>query len=190
MARKSTKSASPRDEHAKLGAEIAEHDRRYHAEDAPSISDAEYDALRRRYEALEAAHPELAEADAQSRKVGAAPSEKFAKVRHAVPMLSLGNIFADEDVAEFCARVRRFLGLSEDAALAVVAEPKIDGLSSSLLYENGELTRAATPGDGYEGEDVTANVLTLQAIPKRLKRAPARLEVRGEIYLAHEDFAS
>jgi len=176
-----------RAEHARLRREIAEHDRRYHGEDSPTISDADYDALRRRYEALEKAHPELI--DAQSGKVGAAPSEKFAKVRHVVPMLSLGNIFADEEAAEFCARVRRFLGMGEEAPLAVVAEPKIDGLSSSLLYQGGELVRAATRGDGYEGEDVTANAMTVKAIPKRLQGAPERLEVRGEIYLAHEDFA-
>ena len=185
MARKTTKTAAA-EEHARLRDEIAEHDRRYHQEDAPTVSDADYDALRRRYEALEKAHPELV--DAQSAKVGAAPSEKFAKVRHVVPMLSLGNIFADEEVAEFCARVRRFLGMSEEAALAVVAEPKIDGLSCSLLYEGGDLKRAATRGDGYEGEDVTANVLTVKAIPKRLKGAPERLEVRGEIYLRKADF--
>jgi DNA ligase (NAD+) len=178
--------AAARAEHARLRDELAEHDRRYHQEDAPAISDAEYDALRRRYEALEQAHPELV--DAQSAKVGAAPSEKFAKVRHVVPMLSLGNIFADEEVAEFGARVRRFLGMSAEAPLAVVAEPKIDGLSSSLLYEGGELVRAATRGDGYEGEDVTANVMTVKAIPKRLKGAPQRLEVRGEIYLRKADF--
>ena len=190
MARKS-KSAeleAARAEHDRLGAEIAEHDKRYHQEDAPIISDAAYDALRHRYEELEKAHPELADALSLSRKVGAAPSEKFAKVRHVVPMLSLGNIFADEEVAEFCARVRRFLGMAEDSALAVVAEPKIDGLSSSLLYEHGELVRAATRGDGFEGEDVTANVMTVKAIPKSLKGAPERLEVRGEIYLAHDDF--
>jgi DNA ligase (NAD+) len=183
---KSADLEAARAEHARLRAEVAEHDRRYHQDNAPSVSDGEYDALRRAYEALEKAHPELV--DAQSAKVGAAPSEAFAKVRHSVPMLSLGNIFADEDVAEFCARVRRFLGLSEDQALAIVAEPKIDGLSCSLLYERGELTRAATRGDGFEGEDVTANVLTVEAIPKRLHGAPERLEVRGEVYLAHEDF--
>jgi DNA ligase (NAD+) len=191
MARKSTKPALPpdvREEHVRLGAEIAEHDRRYHGEDAPTISDADYDALRRRYEALEQAHPELADLESVSRKVGAAPSEKFAKVKHAVPMLSLGNIFADEEVAEFVARVRRFLGMTEEASLAVVAEPKIDGLSCSLLYERGALVRAATRGDGFEGEDVTANVLTVAAIPKRLSGAPERLEVRGEVYLAHADF--
>jgi DNA ligase (NAD+) len=179
-----------RAEHARLGAEIAEHDRRYHGEDAPSISDGDYDALRRRYDALEARFPELAGQGSLSRKVGAAPSEKFAKVRHAVPMLSLGNIFADEEVEEFCARVRRFLGLSDEAPLAVAAEPKIDGLSCSLRYERGRLVQAATRGDGYEGEDVTANALTVASIPKTLNGAPEMFEARGEVYMAHEDFAA
>ena len=182
--------AKARAEHARLGAEIAEHDRRYHGEDQPTISDAEYDELRRRYTALEAAFPELAGADSESRKVGAPPSEKFAKVRHAVPMLSLGNIFADEEVEEFCARVRRFLGLSDSAPLDVVAEPKIDGLSCNLRYESGELVRAATRGDGYEGEDVTANVRTVQSIPHRLGGAPRIFEARGEVYMRHADFAA
>ena len=182
--------AKARAEHARLGAEIAEHDRRYHGEDAPTISDAEYDELRRRYTALEQAFPQLAEADSANRKVGAPPSEKFAKVRHAVPMLSLGNIFADEEVEEFCARVRRFLGLKESAPLDVVAEPKIDGLSCNLRYENGELVRAATRGDGYEGEDVTANVRTVQSIPHRLEGAPTIFEARGEVYMRHADFAA
>jgi DNA ligase (NAD+) len=180
--------AKARAEHARLGAEIAEHDRRYHGEDQPTISDAEYDELRRRYTALEAAFPEFADADSENRKVGAAPSEKFAKVRHAVPMLSLGNIFADEEVGEFTARVRRFLGMSDDAPLDVVAEPKIDGLSCNLRYENGELVRAATRGDGYEGEDVTANVRTVQSIPHRLRGAPRIFEARGEVYMRHADF--
>jgi DNA ligase (NAD+) len=182
--------AKARAEHARLQAEIAEHDRRYHGEDAPIISDAEYDALRRRYTALEETFPKLADADSANRKVGAAPSEKFAKVRHRVPMLSLGNIFADEEVEEFCARVRRFLALSESAPLDVVAEAKIDGLSCSLRYENGELIQAATRGDGYEGEDVTANVRTVQAIPKRLEGAPKIFEARGEVYMRHADFAA
>ena len=134
--------------------------------------------------------PKLADADSANRKVGAAPSEKFAKVRHRVPMLSLGNIFADEEVEEFCARVRRFLGLSESAPLDVVAEAKIDGLSCSLRYENGELVQAATRGDGYEGEDVTANVRVVEAIPKRLKGAPKIFEARGEVYMRHADFAA
>ncbi len=182
--------AKAREEHAQLEAEIAEHDRRYHREDAPTISDAEYDALRRRYTALEEAFPKLAGADSANRKVGAAPSEKFAKVRHRVPMLSLGNIFADEEVEEFCARVRRFLGLSENSPLDVVAEAKIDGLSCSLRYENGDLVQAATRGDGYEGEDVTANVRVVEAIPKRLKGAPEIFEARGEVYMRHTDFAT
>ncbi|HEY5207152.1 MAG TPA: NAD-dependent DNA ligase LigA [Roseiarcus sp.] len=182
--------AKAREEHARLEAEIAEHDRRYHGEDAPTISDADYDALRRRYTALEEAFPKLADADSANRKVGAAPSEKFAKVRHRVPMLSLGNIFADEEAEEFCARVRRFLGLSESAPLDVVAEAKIDGLSCSLRYENGELVQAATRGDGYEGEDVTANVRVVEAIPKRLKGAPKVFEARGEVYMRHADFAA
>ncbi len=179
-----------REEHARLEAEIAGHDRRYYGEDAPTISDAEYDELRRRYTALEEAFPELAGADSANRKVGAAPSEKFAKVRHRVPMLSLGNIFADEEVEEFCARVRRFLGLGESAPLDVVAEAKIDGLSCSLRYENGEFVQAATRGDGYEGEDVTANVRVVEAIPKRLKGAPRVFEARGEVYMRHADFAA
>ncbi|MGD0640391.1 MAG: NAD-dependent DNA ligase LigA [Roseiarcus sp.] len=182
--------AAARAEHARLGAEIAEHDRRYHGEDAPIISDADYDALRRRYAALEEAFPALADAESLSRKVGAAPAEKFAKVRHAVPMLSLGNIFEDAEVEEFCARVRRFLGMSDEAPLEVTAEPKIDGLSCSLRYEHGKLVQAATRGDGYEGEDVTANALTIAAIPKTLHGAPQVLEARGEVYMAHPDFAA
>ena len=182
--------ALARAEHARLGAEIAGHDKRYYQEDAPSVSDAEYDDLRRRYQALEAAFPELADADSLSRKVGAAPAEKFAKVRHAVPMLSLGNIFADEEVEEFCARVRRFLGLRDDAPLAMTAEPKIDGLSCTLRYEDGELRQAATRGDGYEGEDVTANVRTIKAIPSRLTGAPRIFEARGEVYMRLSDFAA
>jgi DNA ligase (NAD+) len=182
--------AKAQEEHARLQAEIAEHDRRYHGLDAPIISDAEYDALRRRYTALEEAFPQLAGAESLNRKVGASPSEKFAKVRHRVPMLSLGNIFAGEEVEEFCARVRRFLGMGESAPLDVVAEAKIDGLSCSLRYEDGELVQAATRGDGYEGEDVTANVRVVEAIPKRLKGAPRIFEARGEVYMRHADFAA
>jgi DNA ligase (NAD+) len=179
-----------RREHARLGAEIAGHDKLYHGEDAPVISDADYDVLRRRYSALEQAHPSLAGADSQNKRVGAAPSEKFAKVRHVVPMLSLGNIFDEEEVAEFCARVRRFLGLAEDSALGVTAEPKIDGLSCALRFERGLLVQAATRGDGFEGEDVTNNVRTIGAIPQKLTGAPDVLEVRGEVYMAHADFAA
>src|SRR3984957_2589618 len=182
--------AQAREEHARLQVEIAEHDQRYHGQDAPIISDAEYDALRRRYTALEEQFPKLVDVDSANRKVGAAPSEKFAKVRHRVPMLSLGNIFADEEVEEFCARVRRFLGLGETGALDVVAEAKIDGLSCSLRYEDGELVQAAPRGDGYEGEDVTANVRVVEAIPKRLKGAPKVFEARGEVYMRHADFAA
>jgi len=194
MSRASTASslslAEARIEHARLGAEIGEHDRRYYREDAPTISDADYDALRQRYNALEEAHPSLADAGSLNRKVGAAPSEKFAKVRHRVPMLSLGNIFEDAEVEEFCARVRRFLGMSEAAPLEVTAEPKIDGLSCSLRYEKGVLVQAATRGDGFEGEDVTANVRTIQILPQRLKNAPNVFEARGEVYMAHADFAA
>jgi DNA ligase (NAD+) len=179
-----------RAEHARLGSEIAKHDALYHGKDAPVISDAEYDALRRRYEAIEHAFPALAGAGSLSRKVGAAPSEKFAKVRHVVPMLSLGNIFDDEEVTEFCARVRRFLGRPADAELEATAEPKIDGLSCSLRYERGRLVQAATRGDGFEGEDVTQNVRTIAEIPQELKGAPEIFEVRGEVYMAKDDFAA
>jgi DNA ligase (NAD+) len=179
-----------RHEHARLGEEIIAHDRRYYQDDAPAISDAEYDALRRRYEALEKAFPELAGPQSLSRKVGAAPSEKFAKIRHKIAMLSLGNVFADEEVAEFVNRVKRFLGLDPKAPLAITAEPKIDGLSCSIRFEHRRLVQAATRGDGFEGEDVTANVKTIAEIPHLLKPgAPDILEVRGEIYMTHGDFA-
>ena len=178
-------------EFLRLGGEIARHDRLYHGEDAPEIADADYDALRRRHDALSAAFPELAAASDPASRVGAAPSQKFAKVRHGVPMLSLGNGFADSDIVDFVARIRRFLALPDDAALAFTAEPKIDGLSCALRYERGRLTVAATRGDGSEGEDVTANVRTIEAIPKTLRGNPPDLiEVRGEIYLRHEDFAA
>src|SRR3954470_11847299 len=157
-----------RREHKRLAAEIAEHDRRYHQEDAPVITDAEYDALRRRYDALKAAFPDLATLESAAEKVGAAPSETFAKVRHRVPMLSLGNAFSDEEVEDFVTRIRRFLNLAEDAPLRFTAEPKIDGLSLSLRYEGGRLVNAATRGDGYEGEDVTANARTVAEIPHQL----------------------
>jgi DNA ligase (NAD+) len=180
-----------RAEHKTLGSEIARHDLAYHQNDAPLISDAEYDALKRRYWALEEAFPQLRKAGSLADKVGAAPSEKFAKVTHVVPMLSLGNVFSDEETAEFVARVKRFLGRPDDAPLAFTAEPKIDGLSLSLRYENGELARAATRGDGFEGEDVTANARVVEQIPQRLSGAPpAVLEVRGEIYMGNDDFAA
>jgi DNA ligase (NAD+) len=174
----------------RLAAEIAAHDKRYYQEDAPTVSDAEYDALRQRNEAMEALFPDLVRADSPNRRVGAAPAAKFAKVRHAVPMLSLGNVFDDDEVVDFANRVRRFLGLSADEPLAFTAEPKIDGLSCSLRYEGGQLVNAATRGDGFEGEDVTANVRTIGEIPERLhgNRNPDICEVRGEVYMAHADF--
>ncbi|MEA2880982.1 MAG: ligase [Bradyrhizobium sp.] len=175
---------------ARLAAEIAEHDRRYYQQDAPSVSDAEYDALRMRNAAIEARFPDLVLAESPSKRVGAAPSGRFAKVRHSVPMLSLGNAFSEDDVRDFVGRIRRFLKLSEDEPVAFSAEPKIDGLSMSLRYEDGELVTAATRGDGAVGEDVTANVRTIKAIPHRLKgrNIPKVCEVRGEIYMTKSDF--
>jgi DNA ligase (NAD+) len=174
----------------RLTAEIAAHDKRYYQEDAPTVSDADYDALRQRNAAIEMRYPGLVRADSPSRRVGAAPAVKFAKVRHAVPMLSLGNIFEDGEVAEFVNRIRRFLGHAADASLAFTAEPKIDGLSCTLRYEGGVLVSGATRGDGFEGEDVTANVRTIADIPHRLhgSRAPNICEVRGEVYMTHADF--
>lgn len=176
-------------EHAKLVEEISAHDIAYHQADAPTISDAAYDRLRLRLLELEKQYPTLAKSS-PSEKVGAAPSEKFSKVRHVVPMLSLGNAFADEDVEEFLGRMRRFLNLPANAPLAVTAEPKIDGLSLSLRYENRKLVQAATRGDGAEGENVTANAMMVYDIPKELKgNAPDLIEIRGEIYMSATDFA-
>lgn len=174
----------------RLAGEIAAHDRRYYLEDAPAISDADYDALRQRNEAIEGRFPGLIRADTPTRRIGAAPSGRFAKVRHAVPMLSLQNAFSDQEVLEFADRIRRFLRLSEDAPLVFTAEPKIDGLSMSLRYENAALVSAATRGDGAEGEDVTANVRTIAEVPQRLHGSalPGVCEVRGEIYMARGDF--
>lgn len=180
-----------RREHEVLAADLAEHDRRYYQEDAPTISDADYDALRRRYEALEACFPELRTAESLTQKVGARPTDKFAKVRHRVPMLSLANGFSDDNVLEFVERIRRFLNLGPEAPLVFTAEPKIDGLSLSLRYEGGRLVTAATRGDGAEGEDVTANARTVADIPQALQGpgVPEVCEVRGEVYLSHADFA-
>jgi DNA ligase (NAD+) len=174
----------------RLAGEITAHDRRYYQEDAPTISDADYDGLRRRNEAIEARFPQLVGPNSPSRHVGAAPAQKFAKVRHAVPMLSLGNAFADNEVIEFVERLRRFLRLAADEKVVFTAEPKIDGLSCTLLYQDGRLVRGATRGDGSEGEDVTANVRTLEDIPGELRGrgVPKLCEVRGEVYMTKSAF--
>ena len=173
----------------RLARDIAAHDRAYHGRDAPSIGDAEYDALRARNRAIEDRFPHLVRADSPSARIGASPEGGFAKHRHATPMLSLDNVFDRADFEAFVARARRFLGLADDAALAMVAEPKIDGLSISLTYEDGRLVRAATRGDGTTGEDVTANVRVMRAVPQRLAgRAPSAIEIRGEVFLAKADF--
>lgn len=176
---------------AYLAAEIGRHNALYHRDDAPEITDAEYDALVRENGALEAEFPQLVRPDSPSKLVGAAPSGHLAKVTHAAPMLSLDNAFADEDVVDFVGRVRRYLSLAADEPVALTAEPKIDGLSCSLRYEEGVLVLAATRGDGSVGEDVTANVRTIDDIPQRLKQnAPAVFEIRGEVYMAKGDFAA
>ena len=175
----------------RLAAEIALHNRLYHAEDAPEISDADYDALVRRNAAIEAAFPHLIREDSPSRKVGAAPAGHLAKVAHARPMFSLDNAFDDEEVGDFVGRVRRFLNLSDAEPVALTAEPKIDGLSCSLRYEKGRLVQALTRGDGQIGEDVTANVRTIDDIPAALPAgAPEVFEVRGEVYMEKQAFAA
>ncbi|MDM7927323.1 MAG: NAD-dependent DNA ligase LigA [Blastomonas fulva] len=176
----------------RLAKKIARHNRLYHAEDSPEISDADYDALVRRNNELEAAFPHLIRADSPSRMVGAAvEASPLTKVRHEQRMMSLDNGFSDEDIAEFVVRVRRYLALPEDEMLALTAEDKIDGLSLSLRYEQGVLVRAATRGDGEVGEDVTANVRMIADIPERLAgKAPAILEIRGEVYMSKADFAA
>src|SRR4030081_1139348 len=174
----------------RLALEIEGHDKHYYQDDAPKISDADYDELRKRVNAIEARFPDLVTKESPSQKVGAQPSGRFAKIRHAVPMLSLDNAFAEADVVDFVARIRRFLKLGDEEKIAFSAEPKIDGLSMSLRYEGGELVTAATRGDGAVGEDVTANIRTLEDVPKKLKgrNAPEVCEVRGEVYMTKQAF--
>src|ERR1043165_9137247 len=176
-------------EHMRLALELEGHDKRYYQDDAPSVTDAEYDALRQRFNAIEKRFPELVSSDSPSQKVGAAPSGRFRKVRHALPMLSLDNAFAEADVTDFVGRIERFLKLPDDK-IDFSAEPKIDGLSMSLRYEGGELITAATRGDGAEGEDVTANIRTLEDVPQKLKgrNVPDVCEVRGEVYMTKKAF--
>jgi len=180
-----------RAELARLADAIAQADRLYHVEDAPELTDAEYDALRRRNQAIEDRFPVLKRTDSPSERVAPGPADGFAKVRHSRPMLSLANAFDDEDVREFERRVRRFLNLGEAETVALMAEPKIDGLSAALRYENGALVQGATRGDGTEGENITRNLETLDEIPRTLPAGvPAVLEVRGEVYMTKQDFVA
>jgi DNA ligase (NAD+) len=181
--------AEAAEELAALAREIAHHDALYHGKDAPEISDADYDALVLRNRAIEARFPQLVRDDSPSRRVGAAVAEGFAKSRHGEPMLSLNNVFSEEEFAEFCASIRRFLGLKPEDTLPFVAEPKIDGLSINLLYERGAFVKGATRGDGTEGEDVTQNLLTIADLPRRLHPPyPDRIEIRGEVFMDKADF--
>ena len=182
--------AEARAELARLAALLSRANAAYYQADAPFMSDAEYDALKRRNAAIEARFPDLKRPDSPTEQVGARPAEGFAKLRHAVRMMSLANAFSDEDVAEFDAGIRKYLGLSADSPLEYTAEPKIDGLSLSLRYEGGRLVSAATRGDGEVGEDVTANARTIGDIPRILDGAPEVLEVRGEVYMGRADFAA
>ncbi len=161
----------------------------YHSDDSPILDDASYDALKRRNTEIESAFPHLKRDDSASEQIGFSPSEKFTKIRHAQRMLSLSNAFDADDVRDFDKQIRKFLGLSGDQSVAYTAEPKIDGLSLSLRYENGKLVQAATRGDGETGENVTANALTITDVPHTIKSEISRLEVRGEVYMSHEDFA-
>lgn len=172
----------------RLADALAKANTNYHTLDQPLISDAEYDALKTRNRAIEKKFPQLKRLDSPSDQVGAAPAEGFSKVTHAVAMLSLSNAFSPEDVFEFDQRIRKYLGVQPDAPLSYTAEPKIDGLSLSLRYENGDLIQAATRGDGSVGENVTANAQTIKDIPQRIEDAPEILEVRGEVYMSHENF--
>ena len=184
--------AAARRELARLAREIARHDTLYYEESAPALSDAAYDALRRRNEGIEARFPALKRADSPSERVGAPPAARFAKVRHSRPMLSLANALSDEEIAEFIARVRRFLNLGEDEQVVLYGAPKIDGVSATLHYHGGRLVLGATRGDGVTGEDVTENLRTLRDLPPALTGAdvPERLEVRGEVYIELKDFAA
>ncbi|MEM7088247.1 MAG: NAD-dependent DNA ligase LigA [Pseudomonadota bacterium] len=177
-----------RTELARLARILIRANRLYHAEDAPEISDAEYDGLKKRNAAIEIRFPDLKRQDSPSEQVGARPAEGFSKVTHVIRMMSLGNAFDDEDVVDFDRSIRKYLGLPETAPLSYTAEPKIDGLSLSLRYEDGALVQAATRGDGEVGENVTANAMTVSDIPHHIPDAPAVLEVRGEVYMAHDDF--
>ncbi|MEP3630813.1 MAG: NAD-dependent DNA ligase LigA, partial [Hyphomicrobiales bacterium] len=175
---------------AALAEELAAHNNAYHTEDRPLITDADYDALKKRNLAIEERFPNLKLENSPSDQVGAAPSQKFGKVAHKVSMLSLDNAFNDEDVADFVDRIRRFLSLGADEMVAITAEPKIDGLSASLRYENGIFVRGATRGDGSTGEDITANLRTLKNIPEKLTgdNIPDVVEVRGEVYMMKSEF--
>eukprot|EP01042_Synura_sphagnicola_P013533 gene13533-17163_t len=177
--------------HAELSAQIQHHRDLYYNEETPELTDADYDALEAQLRALETEFPELKTPDSPTQTVGAQTTTKFSPVQHGIPMLSLDNAFAAEDVTDFEDRIRRFLKLPEDEVIAFAAEPKIDGLSCSILYVNGELVRAATRGDGQTGEDITENVRTIRDIPHRLGGSghPARIEVRGEVYMPLAAFA-